>query len=145
MRGKSRCSIGNTSTHSWWILQPVMLVFGGTVGIPYKCSLNKETYSLKTKKNGNSLDDYWQKPRINKSIRPYGLTMVTVVLMINLPKLSRIRSPHFASHVFPSSGKSIWDCKGLQNPPEPRKKKCFPLYWLVNRDPYNGLFHTWVV
>ena len=32
---------------------------------------------------------------------------------------------------------------------EPRKKPSyFPLYWMVNRDPYNGLFqslYNWVV
>ena len=37
----------------------------------------------------------------------------------------------------------------LKPPPEPRKKPSyFPLYWLVNRDPYNGLLkslYNWVV
>ena len=29
---------------------------------------------------------------------------------------------------------------GLKMSPEPRKKPSyFPLYWMVNRDPYNGL------
>ena len=29
LAGKSPLSIGNTSTHSWWIFQPLTLVFGG--------------------------------------------------------------------------------------------------------------------
>ena len=39
--------------------------------------------------------------------------------------------------------RELWCIFLLQNvkPNEPRKKKTsyFPLYWLVNRDPYNGL------
>ena len=31
LAGKSPCSIGNTSTHSWCIFQPVMLVFAGDI------------------------------------------------------------------------------------------------------------------
>ena len=47
-----------------------------------------------------------------------------------------------------SSNKPV-DGSEIPAPPEPRKKPSyFPLYWLVNRDPYNGVLkslHNWVV
>ena len=34
----------------------------------------------------------------------------------------------------------IWVCLAPTNEPRKKKNSYFPLYWLVNRDPYNGLF-----
>ena len=65
--------------------------------------------------------------------------MVLYIVLIGLEQAPRYVFVFVSPISLPNIFRELED-EGLEPTPEPRKKPShFPLYWLVNRDPYNGL------
>ena len=84
---------------------------------------------------------------ISVEVRALGFSAFWHPKIFGLAKNSQENSPRVTKNMFQQTG--LFNSFHVSS--EPRKKKhssYFPLYWLVHRDPFNGLFvslYNWVV